>query len=335
MFVDRAAIFVQGGGGGRGCVSFRRERYVPRGGPNGGDGGRGGHVIVQAVDGIDTLLDIAHRKHWRAPRGGHGAGSNRHGANGEDLVIRVPAGTVVRDRDRGHVLRDLVNVGDHVVAARGGKGGRGNKHFASATHQTPRTAGDGTPGEERWIELELKLIAHVGLVGLPNAGKSTLLSRISHARPQIADYPFTTREPNLGITRGADGHGFVVADIPGLIEGAHEGVGLGHQFLRHIERTRMLAHLVESQSPDGTSAAERYHTVRHEMELYSRPLIEKPEIVVMTKMDLTDSEARCRELADAIGRPVVGISAATGQGLRALVQRLMEQLMQLQVELRE
>ena len=335
MFIDRASIFVQGGDGGRGSVSFRRERFVPRGGPDGGAGGRGGHVIVRAVAGIDTLLDIAHRKHWRAKHGVHGAGANRHGANADDLVIQVPPGTVLRDRDRGHVLRDLVHAGDEVIVARGGKGGRGNKHFASPTNQAPRVAEDGTPGEKRWIELELKLIAHVGLVGLPNAGKSTLLSRISHAHPEIADYPFTTREPSLGIVRAADYHGFVVADIPGLIEGAHDGVGLGHQFLRHVDRTRVLAHLVESHSADGVGPAERYHTIRRELELYSRQLAEKPEIVVMTKMDLSDSEPQRRELAEAVGRPVLGISAVTGHGLPDLVRRMLDELNRLQVTLRD
>ena len=249
--------------------------------------------------------------------------------------MRVPVGSVVRDRDRGHVLRDLVNEGDHVIAARGGKGGRGNKHFATATNQAPRQAEDGARGEQRWIELELKLIAHVGLVGLPNAGKSTLLSRISHAHPEIADYPFTTKHPNLGIVRAGDYRSFVVADIPGLIEGAHEGAGLGHQFLRHVERTRVLAHLVETQSPDGASAVDRYHTVRQELELYSEQLIGKPEIVVMTKMDLNGSESRRGEMEAALGLPVLGISAVTGQGIRTLVERLMQQLAGLKIELRE
>ena len=335
MFVDRAAIFVQGGDGGRGCSSFRRERFVPRGGPDGGDGGRGGHVIVTAVQGIDTLLDIVHRKHWRAPCGGPGGGSNRHGANGQDLVIGVPGGTVVRDRNRGHMLRDLASVGDQVVVARGGKGGHGNKAFASATRQAPRAAEPGVPGERRWLELELKLIAHVGLIGLPNAGKSTLLSRISHAHPEIAGYPFTTKVPNLGLVRDPGGGGFVVADIPGLIEGAHDGAGLGHQFLRHVERTRVLAHLVESHDPGGTSPGDRYHTVRRELALYSEHLIDKPEVVVMTKMDLTDSDARRDELSASLGLPVLGISAVTGRGLRVFVGRLAEELARLNVELRE
>src|SRR5438093_8058342 len=251
MFIDRVSIYVKGGDGGRGCCSFRREKYVPRGGPDGGDGGDGGDVIVRAVAGTDSLAEIVNRKHWRAERGGAGRGDNCHGRRGHDLVIPVPAGTLVLDRDRGNVLRDLTEPGQQVTVAHGGRGGRGNKSFATATNQAPRQCQPGTPGEERWIILELKVIADVGLIGLPNAGKSTLLSRLSQATPEIADYPFTTKYPNLGVV-GIDGeHAFILADLPGLIEGAHSRVGLGHEFLRHIERTRVLVHPVEPFPADG------------------------------------------------------------------------------------
>ncbi|HZR68084.1 MAG TPA: GTPase ObgE, partial [Burkholderiales bacterium] len=243
-FIDEAVIEVHAGKGGNGVVSFRREKYVPRGGPDGGDGGDGGDVIVRAVAGTDNLADIVNRKHWRAPKGGRGGSGNCHGRKARDLVIRVPPGTLIIDRDRGHVLRDLTEDGQQVTVAHGGRGGRGNKHFATATNRAPREHEPGTPGEERWIILELKVIADVGLIGLPNAGKSTLLSRLSRAQPEIADYPFTTKHPNLGVVTIGDERVFVLADLPGLIEGAHEGVGLGHEFLRHVDRTRVLVHLV-------------------------------------------------------------------------------------------
>ena len=249
MFVDRVTIFVKGGDGGAGCCSFRREKYVPKGGPNGGDGGDGGDVIVRAVAGTNSLADIVNRKHWRAEGGGRGMPDNCHGRKAGDLVIAVPPGTLIYDRDRGNVLRDLTGAGDEVVVGRGGRGGRGNKAFATSTNRAPRETQPGTPGEERWIVLELKVIAEAGLVGLPNAGKSTLLSRLSHAHPEIADYPFTTKVPNLGqVTIGGE-QAFIMADLPGLIEGAHEGIGLGHEFLRHVERTRVLIHLVEPCRP--------------------------------------------------------------------------------------
>jgi GTP-binding protein len=326
MFVDRVVIFVKGGDGGRGMVAFHREKYVPRGGPDGGDGGDGGSVILRAVAGTDSLAPVAHQKHWRAERGGNGGGNNRHGRNGKDLVLAVPPGTVIRDRDRGFVLRDLTKDGEEVVVAKGGRGGRGNRHFATPTNRSPREAEPGEPGEERWIILELKLIADVGIIGLPNAGKSTLLSRLSRAHPEIADYPFTTKYPNLGMVHiGAD-RGIVLADLPGLIEGAHEGVGLGLEFLRHVERTRVLLHMVEPLPLDGTDPVHNYHVVRRELELHSGALAKKPEVVAVSKGELTDSDAVRQRLADELGKEVLLISAVTGQGCAPLVTRLVELL---------
>jgi GTP-binding protein len=324
VFIDRLTIFVEAGRGGSGCVSFRREKYVPRGGPDGGDGGHGGSVIIRADDSLDNLAHLMNRKFWRAPSGGRGEGANRTGASGQDIVISVPPGTIVFDRDRGNVLRDLKGVGDDVVVARGGKGGKGNKAFATATNRAPRQFEPGQPGESRWIVLELKVIADVGLIGLPNAGKSTLLSRISRAQPEIADYPFTTKYPNLGIVQVDEDRSLVVADIPGLIEGAHAGAGLGHEFLRHVERTRVLVHLVEPTSTDGAELAKHYHGVRRELELFNPALAAKPELVVLTKLDLTDADAALRNFSAELGQPVLGISAVTGRGLAELVRRMYE-----------
>jgi len=323
MFVDRVEIYVKGGDGGRGIVSFRREKYVPRGGPDGGDGGKGGDVIIRAVPGTDSLAGVAHQKHWRAADGKPGGPNNRHGAQGEDLIIPVPPGTIVRDRDRGHVLRDLVHPGDEVVVARGGRGGRGNKAFATPTLQAPRIAEPGEPGEERWIVLELKLIADVGLIGLPNAGKSTLLSRLSRAKPAIADYPFTTKHPILGLVVVGEDRSFVVADLPGLIEGAHAGHGLGHEFLRHVERTRVLVHLVEPFPADGSDPLHNYQVIRRELELHNPDLVHRPEIVALSKAELPGAEQVRERLAGGIGREVLAISAVTGQGLAQLVQRIL------------
>jgi GTP-binding protein len=332
MFVDRVVIFVKGGDGGRGCCSFRREKYVPRGGPDGGDGGDGGSVIIRAVAGTDSLAEIVNRKFWRAERGGHGAGANCHGKRGDDLVIPVPPGTLVRDRDRGHVLRDLVAPGEEVNVARGGRGGRGNKAFATATNRAPRETQPGTPGEERWIVLELKVIADAGLIGLPNAGKSTLLSRLSHAQPEIADYPFTTKHPNLGLVTIGGDRAFVLADLPGLIEGAHAGIGLGHEFLRHVERTRVLVHLVEPLPPDASDPMQNYRTIRRELELYSPALAAKPEVVAVSKAELTGSEEVRSRLERELQRPVLAVSAVTGQGLSRLVAAVVEELGRVPVE---
>jgi GTP-binding protein len=326
MFIDRVTIFVKGGDGGNGCVSFRREKYVPKGGPDGGDGGRGGSVIVRALAGADNLAGIMHRKHWRANNGQPGTGANCTGSSSEDLIIDVPPGTMVFDRDRGHTLKDLVAAGDQVTVGKGGKGGRGNKWFTTATNQAPTEAEEGEPGEERWLVLELKVIADVGLIGLPNAGKSTLLSRLSRARPEIADYPFTTKYPNLGMVTIDDEHGFVLADIPGLIEGAHAGIGLGHEFLRHVERTRVLVHLVEPLPMDGSDPIENYRTIRKELDLYSPHLSDKPELVVVSKSELTDSNEVREQLEKELHEPVLSISAVTGQGLAELVRRIWRRL---------
>lgn len=311
MFVDYVKIRVRAGRGGSGCVSFRREKYVPKGGPDGGDGGKGGDVIVVADTNLRTLLDFKYRPAYNAERGEHGQGSNKHGRQGRDKVIRVPLGTEIRDAETGEVLGDLVQEGASVIVAHGGRGGCGNTRFVSATNQAPRDWEPGAVGEEREIELELKLIADVGLVGLPNAGKSTLLSRISAARPKIADYPFTTLTPNLGIMRYRDTGSLVFADIPGLIEGAHRGKGLGDQFLRHIERTRVLVVLLDCTSEN---FRRDYQVLMGELEQYKPDLLQKPRLVVLTKIDLM-----ARDLApvrETLGiEEVHGLSSVTGEGL--------------------
>ena len=322
MFVDRATLNVKAGDGGNGCLSFRREKYVPRGGPNGGDAGDGGSIILRAVEGLTNLAHLSSQRHWKGDHGGNGQGSDCHGRNAPELVIQVPPGTMVRDRDRGFVLRDLKAVGDFVVVARGGKGGHGNAFFKSATNRTPRQVEKGQPGEERWITLEMKVIADVGLIGLPNAGKSTLLSRISRAHPEIADYPFTTKYPNLGTVHTGGDSAFVVADIPGLIEGAHEGHGLGHEFLRHVERTRLLVHLVDAVPTDGSDAVENYRTIRNELAHYSPALAERPEVLVLTKMDVTGGPEAAERIAADLCREVLSISAVTGKGLPTLLHRI-------------
>ncbi len=328
MFVDRATIYVRGGDGGNGCLSFRREKYAPKGGPNGGDGGAGGHVILRAVEGLTNLAHLSHQKHWKAEAGARGMGSDCNGRNAHPMVIDVPVGTIIRDRDRGIILKDLKEPGEEVIIARGGKGGHGNLHFKSATNRAPRQFEPGQPGEERWITLELKIIADVGLVGLPNAGKSTLLSRISRAHPEIADYPFTTKFPNLGTVHAGD-HAIVVADIPGLIEGAHEGHGLGHEFLRHVERTRLLVHLVDALPIDGSDPVTNYRTIRHELELYSRELARRPELLVITKLDVTGAAEAMERISHELCREPMAISAVTGKGIPALIHRISEMLEQL------
>jgi GTP-binding protein len=329
MFVDRVELYVRGGDGGRGMVSFRREKYVPRGGPDGGDGGDGGSVIVRAVANADNLAPLTTKKHWKAKPGEPGGTSLCAGKDAADLVIPVPPGTLVRDRDRGNILKDLVNVGDEVTVGQGGKGGRGNKYYATATNRTPRQFGPGDDGEERWISLELKVIADAGLIGFPNAGKSTLLSRLSRATPEIADYPFTTKTPNLGIVNVSGDHGFVLADLPGLIEGAAQGVGLGHEFLRHVERTRVLVHLVEPFPTDGSDPVQNYRTIRKELSLYSIPLAEKPEVVCVSKAELTDADKVREKLAAELNHEVLLISSVTGQGLAHLVGRVAQTITEL------
>lgn len=326
MFVDQVTIYCRAGDGGDGCSSFRRESHVPRGGPDGGDGGSGGDVIVRADINLGSLGNIAGHRHWNAERGRHGEGNLRTGRSGEDTVILVPPGTIVRDLEHGHVLRDLSEDGDSVTVAHGGNGGRGNKHFATSTHRAPREKEAGGVGEYREVVLELKLIADVGLIGKPNAGKSTLLSRLSRATPEIANYPFTTKYPNLGLVRLGYENQFVMADIPGLIEGAHEGIGLGHEFLRHVERTRVLIHLVEPSPMDQTDPVENYRNIRDELRLYDTTLDERPELIVVTKAELPDATAVSELLAEATGREVLVISSVTGHGLRELTIRILDLL---------
>jgi len=325
-FVDRVTLFVKGGDGGPGCCSFRREKYIPKGGPDGGDGGDGGDVIVRATPDADSLADIVNRKHWRAENGGRGGPDKCHGKRGAELIILVPPGTLILDRDRKNVLRDLKAPGQEVVIARGGRGGRGNLAFVSSTNRAPRAIQPGTPGEERWIVLELKVIADAGLIGLPNAGKSTLLSRLSHAQPEIADYPFTTKRPNLGLVTIGGERAFVLADLPGLIEGAHHGVGLGHEFLRHVERTRVLVHLVEPLPPDGSDPLQNYQTIRRELELYRPELAAKPEVIAVSKAELIGAAAVRERMERELDREVLAISAVTGEGLSQLVQAVVQRL---------
>jgi GTP-binding protein len=322
MFIDEATIYVRAGDGGHGCVSFRREKFVPRGGPDGGDGGKGGDVVFLADPSIDTLLDFAYRRHLVARNGRPGQGKNKTGASGEDLEVRVPPGTVVYDCDTDLLLRDLNEANERVRVAAGGRGGRGNKHFATSTNRAPREAEHGEPGQERRLRLELKLLADVGLVGLPNAGKSTLIARISHARPRIASYPFTTRHPCLGIVDLGDYRRLVVADIPGLIEGAHEGHGLGIEFLRHIERTRVLLHVLDAAGVDGTGPQEAYRTLRNELASYGHALPERPHLVAANKIDLPEGRAAVEELRAALPVDVYPISVATGEGIPELLQAL-------------
>ena len=322
-FVDEVVIHVRGGHGGSGCVSFRREKYVPKGGPDGGDGGDGGSVFLLARTGIDTLLDLAGRHHYHAGNGRPGEGANRAGKDGSDLDVCVPAGTLVYDAETGRLLKDLVVPGRKICVAPGGRGGRGNARYVSSTNQAPRTFQPGLPGVERTLRLVLKLIADVGFVGLPNAGKSTLLSRLTNARPKIAAYPFTTLAPQLGIAELSGFRRLVLADIPGLIEGAHEGVGLGDAFLRHIERTRVIVHLIDLCPPTGAPAPDdAYRIIRNELEKYSETLAARDEVIVGNKLDLTDADLSRELLEEAIGRRVYAISGVTGEGLRPLLEEI-------------
>ncbi len=330
-FVDQTRITVISGKGGNGCLSFRREAFVPKGGPDGGDGGKGGDVFIQAASSLNTLLDCQYRQLYKAHKGTHGMGKNRHGRSAPDLIIKVPVGTIVMDDNTGERVADLDGAGSKVLVARGGRGGRGNARFASSRNRAPRRFEGGGPSEERILRLELKLIADVGLVGLPNSGKSTLISRVSNARPKIADYPFTTKVPALGVVRIGDGDDFVMADIPGLIRDAHKGAGMGDQFLRHIERTRILLHLIDP-SPQLTPAAqERFSIIMAELASYSKGLLQTPMIVVITKMDLPENEAAAGELRLALeknGLPVHEISAVTGYGVKHLLRHAAQLLKQ-------
>ncbi len=333
VFIDEAEITVKGGNGGRGCVAFRREKYIPKGGPVGGDGGRGGDVIFFADENVNTLFDFSGKHHWDAPNGEPGRGKQQYGLAGEDLIIRVPPGTLVYDKETRELIADMSPAGAKFPIAKGGKGGFGNEHFKSSVNQAPKKAQVGEPGEHRRLQLELKLIADVGIVGLPNAGKSTLLSSISDARPKIANYPFTTLMPQLGIAALDGQRRLVVADIPGLIEGAADGAGLGHEFLRHVERTKVLVHLVDIGSDDVGNPADNYKKIRHELERYSPKLAEKTEIIVLNKLDVLD-EAEAKKRLSAFNRALklgrgetpLTISAATGTGTKELLERVWKTL---------
>ena len=319
MFIDEATIYVKAGDGGHGCLSFRREMFVAKGGPDGGDGGKGGDVYLLAAEDVDTLYDFMGKHHWKAKNGMPGEGSNKYGPNGDDLTIKVPVGTLIYDMSSNLCLKDMNKVGMKVKICAGGRGGRGNKKFASALNQTPREFEIGKPGQERNLRLELKLIADVGLVGLPNAGKSTLVAQCSGARPKIANYPFTTLQPVLGIVDLSDYRRFVMADIPGLIEGAHKGAGLGHEFLKHIERTRVLVHIIDILPTDESDPAENFIKIQNELNQYSSILGSKPALVVANKIDLSIDDSEVQELRKKLNRDdIIPISAATGQGVPEL-----------------
>jgi GTP-binding protein len=324
-FLDRARIYAKAGDGGNGVTAFRREKFVPRGGPSGGDGGRGGDVYMESSDQLNTLLHFRFNPRYVAGRGNHGEGSNRSGREGEDVVIQVPVGTVVTDLDSGELVHDFAEPGERILIAAGGRGGRGNAAFATSTNRAPRRHEEGRPGQERNLGLELKLIADVGLVGLPNAGKSTLISRVSAAKPKIADYPFTTLEPNLGVVSYDEFKTYVVADIPGLIEGAHEGAGLGLDFLRHVERTRVLLHLVDVSGALESDPIDRFRLINEELGSYREDLLGRPMLVVATKIDALDGPDRLERLrahAAETGREFFAISAVTGEGVDALKRRI-------------
>ena len=321
MFVDQVKIYVKGGDGGNGMVAFRREKYVPKGGPAGGDGGKGGDVVFVVDEGLRTLMDFRYQRHFKAPRGEHGMSKGQHGKNAEDLLVKVPPGTVVIDDDTKQVIADLTENGQRFVVAKGGRGGRGNTRFATPANPAPEIAENGEPGQERNVTLELKLLADVGLVGFPSVGKSTLLSVVSAAKPKIADYHFTTLVPNLGVVETEDGRSFVMADLPGLIEGAHQGVGLGHQFLRHIERTRVIVHVIDMSALEGRDPYEDYLVINEELKQYNLRLTERPQIIVANKMDMPNAEENLRAFKEKLKGDVkiFPISALTRQGLRDLL----------------
>lgn len=324
-FIDEAKFYVKAGDGGDGCVSFHREKFVPRGGPNGGDGGRGGSVIMRATNSLNSLIDFRYRSHFKAERGVHGKGKDMHGRSGKDCFIDVPVGSVIKNFESGEVLADLALAGDSVVIARGGDGGLGNPHFASGTNRTPRTATKGEAGDELWLKIELKLIADVGLVGLPNAGKSTLLSKLSAANPKIASYPFTTLEPQLGVLQHKYYKPCIIADIPGLIEGAHTGIGLGHKFLRHIERTSMLLHVIDAADED---VEKNFRVIANELLLYKEELADRMQILVLNKRDLVEATVleKLVEFFQQMGQKVISISGLTGEGIDDLKELVVETL---------
>lgn len=332
MFVDEVEIGVKSGAGGNGIIAFRREKFVPRGGPNGGDGGKGGDVVLLPDGRLTTLIDFRYKRNYKAERGGDGDQKNMTGKNGADLVLKVPVGTQVYDKDTGELIADLVTEGEPVVIAKGGRGGRGNQHFATPTVQTPRIAENGEPGEERHLRFELKLLADVGLIGFPNVGKSTLIAQVSAARPKIADYPFTTLVPNLGVVRVDEERSFVMADIPGLIEGAHAGAGLGDRFLRHVERTRLLVHIIDVSGFTERDPAEDFGAINRELELYSPALAQLPQVVAFNKIDVPGARETAEPLAKALedrGLHTFMISAATGEGVQPLIFFLSDELLKL------
>ncbi len=326
MFVDQVEIVVRGGRGGDGCVSFLREKYIPKGGPDGGDGGRGGSVILEAKEGVDSLMPYTMKRTWIGKKGVPGQGCQRHGAGADDTILFVPPGTLVYDATAGFLMKDLAHPGDQVNVARGGAGGKGNMRFRTSRNRAPRQCTPGEEGEIRTLKLELKVIADVGLLGKPNAGKSTLLSRLTKARPEIANYPFTTKYPNLGRVQLGIDASFVIADIPGLIEGAAQGVGLGHEFLRHIERAGILVHLVEPLPMDGTDPIENYRAIRSELAQYDEALAKRPEILVVSKAEIPEAEAVKKQLEELTGGEVMMISAVTGQNLNVLVKKIIATL---------
>jgi len=325
IFLDYVNIHVKAGQGGSGCMSFRREKFIPKGGPSGGDGGRGGSIILQVNPQLHTLVDYRYHARYQAKHGQHGMGSNKHGRKSDDIILQVPAGTLVKDAETGEILADLTEAGQQFVVARGGRGGRGNARFATSTHRTPREWEVGQPGEERDITLELKLIADVGLVGKPNAGKSTLLANISAARPKIAGYPFTTLQPNLGIVKYREYSSFVMADIPGLIEGAHEGKGLGLQFLRHIERNRIIVYLIDPEDPEVEDPLETFETLRGELRQHSKTLLDKPASIILTKKDVW-REDWLAKLKARFPYPVLAISSVAHLGLEELKHHIWREL---------
>ena len=325
MFVDYAKIYVKAGDGGNGCVAFRREKFVPLGGPAGGNGGKGGDIVLVADDKLQTLMDFKYKKHYKAKRGMHGSGGNKFGKSAEDLILKVPVGTIVKDAETGEIIADLTENGQKVIIAKGGKGGKGNAAFKSPTNQAPTEAEEGEKGEEKWIVLELKLLADIGIIGFPNAGKSTLISTISHAKPKIADYPFTTLTPVLGVIQFDIGESIVVADIPGLIEGASEGQGLGHEFLRHIERTKALIHVIDISDFREREPIEAFEAINEELEKYSPELLNKPQIVVGNKIDILSDKKELNELKESFnkrGYKFIPVSLATKEGIDELLTEI-------------
>ncbi|MFH2013047.1 MAG: GTPase ObgE [Pseudomonadota bacterium] len=327
-FIDEVKIFVKSGNGGNGCLSFRREKFVPKGGPDGGDGGKGGDIILEASSRPTTLLDLQYQQHYLAKRGEHGKGKNQHGKDAPNLIITVPIGTLVRDEDN-NVIKDFSSEGERITVAKGGRGGRGNARFTSSTNRAPRYSEEGKEGKGAWLKLELKLLADIGIIGLPNTGKSTLISKISAAKPKIADYPFTTLIPTLGVVRYEDYKSFVIADIPGLIKGAHQGAGLGIRFLRHIEKTSILLHLIDISEANQRDSIDDFNTINNELALYSPSLAKKPQIIAINKMDLPESQENfpyAKKRFEKLGMEIFPISAITGNGIKLLIDYIVKRL---------